>query len=75
MTVLYKGLEYKAKYWTKGDQPDKSDAWRLMKPVILEWDKDKVYYGGDQVIYQGLYTKQNGGQEEKFPEIQMFGKK
>ncbi|MEV2666772.1 lytic polysaccharide monooxygenase [Paenibacillus larvae] len=57
MTVLYKGLEYKAKYWTKGDQPDKSDAWRLMKPVILEWDKDKVYYGGDQVIYQGALYK------------------
>ncbi|MDT2193298.1 carbohydrate-binding protein [Paenibacillus larvae] len=28
-----------------------------MKPVILEWDKDKVYYGGDQVIYQGALYK------------------
>lgn len=30
-TVIYNGKTYKAKWWTQGSTPDKSDAWELVK--------------------------------------------
>lgn len=54
MIVEYKGLQYKANYWTVGNEPDKSDAWRLISNVVLAWENDKVYFGGDRVIFEGV---------------------
>lgn len=54
MIVEYKGLRYKANYWTLGNEPDKSDAWTMISDVVLEWEKDKVYVGGDRVTFEGV---------------------
>lgn len=51
--VLFNGNEYEAKYWTKGNQPDSSDAWKLLSEVVLEWNADKAYNGGEKVQCQG----------------------
>jgi len=51
MIVQYKGLEYKAKYWTKGNQPDSSDAWELVSDAVVEWNVQKAYPGGSKVRY------------------------
>ncbi|PED40603.1 lytic polysaccharide monooxygenase [Bacillus cereus] len=52
--VLVDGIEYEAKWWTQGDIPEKSDAWKLISDVVVEWSMGKAYNGGDKVNYQGL---------------------
>ncbi|KZB91929.1 hypothetical protein A2U94_08455 [Bacillus sp. VT 712] len=51
MIVQFKGLEYKAKYWTKGNQPDSSDAWELVSDTVVEWNAQKAYLSGSKVNY------------------------
>ncbi|MBN8251048.1 hypothetical protein JF537_05560 [Priestia flexa] len=51
MIVQFKGLEYKAKYWTKGNQPDSSDAWELVSDTVVEWNAQKAYPSGSKVNY------------------------
>ncbi|MCE5173628.1 lytic polysaccharide monooxygenase [Paenibacillus profundus] len=51
--VEYKDLEYEALYWTQNNEPDVSDAWKLVSDVVLDWNKDKAYTGGDQVKHNG----------------------
>ena len=51
--VQYNGLEYEALYWTQNNQPDQSDAWKLLSNVILAWDSNKAYTGGTKVTYDG----------------------
>ncbi|MDO0875449.1 lytic polysaccharide monooxygenase [Carnobacterium divergens] len=52
--VMYNGLEYKARWWTQGEQPDISDVWQLITPnASVDWNSSKAYTGGDKVVYQG----------------------
>ncbi|MGE6376868.1 lytic polysaccharide monooxygenase [Peribacillus muralis] len=53
MVVLFNGYEYEAKYWTQGNQPDSSDAWKLLSEASVEWNAQKPYLGGDKVTYKG----------------------
>ncbi|MFM2587414.1 carbohydrate-binding protein [Vibrio sp. TBV020] len=53
-TVSYKGFVWKAKYWTRNNQPDQSFAWELVSDVSLPWSSQRAYTGGDIVIYQGV---------------------
>lgn len=56
--VIYNGLEYKAKWWTKGDTPGKSDVWELLtKDVITEWSSDLAYNADDIVTFDGKKYK------------------
>lgn len=55
--VIFGDLEYEAKWWTKGDRPDKSDAWKLLSDKVLNWETSKAYSGGDKVIFQGKTYK------------------
>lgn len=55
--ILYNGNEYEAKHWTQGNQPDISDAWKLLSDVAVEWNAQKAYQGGEKVIYQGVAYK------------------
>lgn len=55
--VFFNDLEYEAKWWNKGDRPDKSDAWRLLSDKVLEWETSKAYSGGDTVTFQGQTYK------------------
>ncbi|WP_074432723.1 glycosyl hydrolase family 18 protein [Clostridium ihumii] len=56
-TVIYKGDKYTAKWWVKGENPDKSQAWE--KEVIPNEDGSLDYYegmicvGGTRVVYNG----------------------
>lgn len=50
--VLYDGLEFVAKWWVTGEQPDRSDAWKLVSVVALSWDSGKAYDGGAQVNFE-----------------------
>lgn len=55
--VLFDDLEYEAKWWTKGDRPDKSDAWKLLSDKVMNWEASKAYIGGDTIIFQGKTYK------------------
>ncbi|WP_051217243.1 lytic polysaccharide monooxygenase [Paenibacillus assamensis] len=52
--VQYNGLEYQAAYWTQGNTPDNSDAWKLISNVTLEWNAKKAYVGGAKVTFNGV---------------------
>lgn len=56
-TVFFDDLEYEAKHWTKGDQPDKSNAWKLLSESTTMWNADKEYSAGETVIFQGKTYK------------------
>ncbi|HAB7638141.1 TPA_asm: chitin-binding protein [Listeria monocytogenes] len=51
--IYYKGVPYKAKWWTKGNTPDTSDVWKNESTEIQAWNSLKAYNGGDKVIYNG----------------------
>ncbi|WEG73576.1 lytic polysaccharide monooxygenase [Vagococcus intermedius] len=55
-TVVYKGVEYKAKWWTQGDVPSDSQAWELVDTSeVVEWNSSKAYSGGAKVMYEGVH--------------------
>ncbi|MGL4913424.1 MAG: glycosyl hydrolase family 18 protein [Romboutsia sp.] len=55
--VTYKGQEYKAKWWVKGEAPDQSQAWeKIVKPNedgTIDWYEGMVCVGGDVITYNG----------------------
>ncbi|WP_185976740.1 glycosyl hydrolase family 18 protein [Catenovulum sediminis] len=55
--VIYQGVEYRAKWWTQGNQPDLGGPWEAVNPDTTPggttWNASAVYNGGDQVTYQG----------------------
>ncbi|SFL47941.1 glycosyl hydrolase family 18 protein [Lactococcus garvieae] len=56
--VLYKGKEYRAKWWTQNNVPDQSGAngpWEeLLDPNHpAEWSPTRAYVGGTEVTYNG----------------------
>jgi predicted carbohydrate-binding protein with CBM5 and CBM33 domain len=51
--VSYQGLVYQAKWWTRGNAPDRTDAFELISDVVLEYNDSTVYQGGDRARYQG----------------------
>lgn len=52
--VVHNGIEYTAKWWTKGEEPGTSAVWEAFDDgSAKEWSADKVYNGGDLTIYQG----------------------
>ncbi|MDR1568568.1 MAG: DUF5011 domain-containing protein [Streptococcaceae bacterium] len=59
-TVIYNGVEYTAKWWTKGDVPGESDVWSEVSyhsTTAQEYSASRSYQVGDTVIYNGVeYT-------------------
>lgn len=58
-TVVYQGGKYRAKWWTKGDQPDQGGPWEALvdNGQPQSWAANKAYNGGDQVVHNGeLYS-------------------
>ncbi len=51
--VAYQGLVYQAKWWTRGNTPNTTDAFELISDVVLEYSDNTVYQAGDRAIYQG----------------------
>ncbi|MGL4740656.1 MAG: glycosyl hydrolase family 18 protein [Sarcina sp.] len=55
--VVYKGQQYKVKWWTQGAYPDKSDAFELLVEAnpdgSLPYVSGKAYTGGQKVSYNG----------------------
>jgi len=56
--VTYNGVEYKAKWWTQGNQPDLGGPWEATsQPTdgtgIAIWQSSAIYNTGDQVSYSG----------------------
>ncbi|WP_086312236.1 M60 family metallopeptidase [Candidatus Enterococcus palustris] len=51
--VFYNGTEYEAKWWTQGNRPDQSDAWKSLSNKTMEWESKKAYTGGNIVTFQG----------------------
>ena len=53
-TVLYDGVEYRAKWWTRGDRPDLGGPWEEVVPDDGQprpWRADLAYNGGDKVSH------------------------
>ncbi|MGL5766618.1 MAG: glycosyl hydrolase family 18 protein [Sarcina sp.] len=59
--VTYKGKEYTAKWWVKGEAPDKSAAWEVTPETGEDGTQiyvpGKAYNGGDVVSYNGAKYK------------------
>ncbi|MEB6379130.1 glycosyl hydrolase family 18 protein [Leclercia adecarboxylata] len=52
--VSFDNLVWKAKYWTKGNQPGFGvDAWELMSQVRFDWRPEVAYNGGDTTTFEG----------------------
>lgn len=52
--VIYNGIQYRAKWWVRGERPDTSQAWeKVDKTQTEEWGANKAYSGGDRVVYKG----------------------
>ena len=52
--VTHNGIQYTAKWWTKGDEPGKSAVWEEVDDGTLkEWSSGKAYTGGQEVTWQG----------------------
>ncbi|MBA6232162.1 MULTISPECIES: glycosyl hydrolase family 18 protein [unclassified Colwellia] len=52
--VKYNGVEYRAKWWTRNDQPDDVGPWEEVIPdngQVRDWKATTIYNAGDQVIY------------------------
>ncbi|OOE80743.1 chitinase [Salinivibrio sp. ML198] len=53
--VLYQGVEYRAKWWTKGQRPDQGDPWERVGDSQAnqssEWQATVAYSGGAEVEY------------------------
>lgn len=61
--VIYKGVKYKAKYWTQGETPDTSPAWERVIDLNPDGSKPYIpgmsYSTGDIVSYEGNLYKAN----------------
>lgn len=53
--ATYNGATYQAKWWTKGERPDKAQVWALVEgsSKLSAWDAEKVYLGGEKALYKG----------------------
>lgn len=53
--VFHQGVEYEAKWWTRGDVPGASAVWKRITPTDgpTEWNAGAVFTAGDQVIHEG----------------------
>ena len=59
-TVLFNGKEYRAKWWTQGNQPDQGGPWEEVIPddgQVRAWRADLVYNGGDTVVHNNATYK------------------
>ena len=55
-TVIYNDVEYKAKWWTKGDNPENGGPWEALSDnngEVNQWNASKAYNGGDKVTHNG----------------------
>ena len=55
--VWYNGVQYKARWWTKGAVPSNGGVWQEIIPddgTVRDWRSDLVYTGGDQVKHNGI---------------------
>ncbi|WP_106769221.1 immunoglobulin-like domain-containing protein [Paenibacillus faecalis] len=56
-TVIYKGEQYRAKWWVQGEAPDSSHAWeKIVNPNedgSVDYVPGSVYLNGDLVRYEG----------------------
>ncbi|WP_105167291.1 GMC oxidoreductase [Pseudoalteromonas sp. T1lg23B] len=50
--VTYNGIVYRAKWFSKGDNPDNGHPWREVDPIARPWRSDLDYERGDQVVYE-----------------------
>ncbi len=57
-TVSHDNLVWKAKYWTRGNQPSRTaDQWQLVSQVELGWHPSVVYVGGATTNHEGRQWK------------------
>jgi chitinase len=52
-TVTYQGATYQAQWWTQGDVPGQSAAWKQISGPTATWSASAAYSGGTCVMYQG----------------------
>ena len=57
-TVVFNGKTYKAKWWTRGENPETSQVWELVddgshSAAPAAWSPFKIYTAGMQVTYKG----------------------
>ncbi|WP_345828331.1 carbohydrate-binding protein [Erwinia sp. HDF1-3R] len=57
-TVTWQGKTYKARWWSRGDNPISHEVWEnTNKADNQTWNSGKVYNGGDTVTWQGKTYK------------------
>lgn len=74
-TVVYNGVEYTAKWWTRGETPSKSEVWKAASGALTEWNSDKAYMGGERVTYKGVTYEAKWWSRGDMPTSSMVWKK
>lgn len=52
-TVNYNGKTYRAKWWTKGNNPETNSVWQVVDNGVQVWNAQKAFTSGDKVLYNG----------------------
>ena len=79
--ITYNGIEYKAKWWTKGDYPNNHKDWEEVTTVYEDGSEDyakgKHYTKGNVVVYDGAkyeakwWTESTPGSDSSWKIINM----
>lgn len=64
-TVVFNGKTYRAKWWTRGENPETSQVWELVDDgnqtaAPAAWSPFKIYTAGMQVTYKGRVYEAKG---------------
>ncbi|WP_179871728.1 carbohydrate-binding protein [Bacillus cereus] len=52
--VTYKGIQYVAQQFSKGNKPNANWQWKSVNGYIPKWHRHKTYEKGDIVTYKGI---------------------
>ncbi|WP_088825953.1 lytic polysaccharide monooxygenase [Listeria goaensis] len=51
--VNYNGKTYRAKWWTRANNPEYNSVWQLVSDHVQVWNAQKAYTAGERVSYNG----------------------
>lgn len=73
--VIFNGVEYTAKWWTRGDTPGVSEVWKADDSVVLEFNSRSTYTAGNRVMYKGNLYEAKWWTRGESPDTSMVWKK
>ncbi|MGL6001053.1 MAG: glycosyl hydrolase family 18 protein [Plesiomonas sp.] len=78
-TVVYNGVQYKAKWWTQGNQPDLGGPWEAVSSSggstvgTAAWTATKAYTTGEKATYNGATWQAQWWTQGEVPGSNQYG--